>query len=1124
MPHRVCPVRVPRTACRAVRVGGLLLLAIALLVVSSSASPIQVVRANTGCPGSTNAFGTQSLSGDCTITGNTAWGNGTLTLAGNLTVNGGATLTLWSMVIKFSGTAEDQMHVTVNGVLRMEYGSLRSNNAYHWYLLSYGSVLVDRANISYAGYGAQAGVDLGGSLGNRITHSHLSATRVEMLSDHNDYFAYNNVSDYDDSANGNNHVFWIGANSTVEHNTFWNITLGTQSAIMSFRNYGNTRIFANAMHLKANGNNAMGIEVINLQPEQTAVCPPASCKWLVQTTWNNITWYSNTAGSNSHALDNEYSDREWIANNTIRVVGAVGSTECLQAGGMRRSLVENNICHGPFAYGVYEYIYDNAFNTFRYNRIDNAQNGVILQSGNNTFVGNTFTNLTGNGIWECSSSPCAGSATATTHNLYAGNTYAWQAGSALTGNLVNVQASNYLANVFVGHAGPSNPATRYRVGGSYYQWNGDWLYWASASFRYLKWSNGTNGSRCLTAGLPSLTAIDCKPLGTTFANSLSVAGPVDPHGSVDLVNSPRQATVLYKLGRDTSALSLKTAAAGRFWFNVTGDYYGTYRVNIRNVTGSRWENFTTLYTNPSGTGSYSRPMNGFYNISVVLVNITAGGTPIPPSVATGPASLVGQTSATLNGNLIGLGSASSVTVGFLYGTDPTLSYATNATVGTRNSSGPFSVTVVGLSSGARYYVQAWAEGAGFGSGGISSFATFPTPPAVTTYAATAKGQTTATLNGNLETLGSASSVAVGFLYAQNATLSGASNVTAGAVTVPGSFSAALHGLTPAATYYFQAWANGSGFVLGSVLNFTATNPGTLAPRANTKKGTGVHANLAIVNGNLSSLGSASAVNVGFLYGTSPALSSSMNVTVAIAEAPEDFNLTITGLAPGTTYYFEAWAAGQGFALGGILNFTTTSLTPPVSPSVLSITYTPESQQLDVVFSQSMDRASVEQAISIEPTTTIQVSWLDDSHLQLRLQLSASLAGNAEYSLTIAPTARDSNGTAMGDPFTFQFTVSPTSSGSAPNQGGWFSSAWLPWITLALAAGWVIALLLYRRSRRKLRALRQTARVLARRIEELRATRTQPSSRAQGATALRPARVLRTTAPKPRYPEPGAGNP
>ena len=110
--------------------------------------------------------------------------------------------------------------------------------------------------------------------------------------------------------------------------------------------------------------------------------------------------------------------------------------------------------------------------------------------------------------------------------------------------------------------------------------------------------------------------MDCKALGTVLSNTRSVAGPIDQHGSADLANNPRQATVLYRLGRDTSALSLKTAKAGKFWFNVTGDYYGTYRVNIYNYSGSRWENFTTLYTSSSGAGSYSRPMSGFYNAKV----------------------------------------------------------------------------------------------------------------------------------------------------------------------------------------------------------------------------------------------------------------------------------------------------------------------------------------------------------------------------------------------------------------------------------------------------------------------------------------------------------------------------
>jgi hypothetical protein len=712
---------------------------------------------------------------------------------------------LWSIVVKFSQTYDLQRVLSVGGTLQVRWGGLQSNDAFHWYLTSSGRVNLQHMNVSMAGSGATAGLDILGGSNNIVTSSTITGSRVRMLSNHNDYFGYNNVSNYDDSAHGNYHVLWVGANATVEHNEFWDVTIGTQSVILTYLNWGNTRIFANKIMYRANGNNAMGIEVINIDHLQTAVKPTGYTDIV---SWNNITVYYTSGGSNIPTIDNEFSEREWIHNNTVTTSGATVPIGCLQGGGVTHALYENNICRGLFSEGIYEYIDDNTFNTFRSNLVDGARVGVVVQAGNNTFVGNTFLNLTGHGIWECSSSPCAGDNAPTTHNLYVGNTFSWKSGHALVGNLTYMQSTNYLANVFVGHTGPTNPATRYVVDGANNHWNGDWLYWGNASFKSLKWSNNTNGSRCLTATLPSLTAIDCKALSTTLSNTLSVAGPIDQHGSVDLVNNPRQVTVLYKLGRDTSTVSLKTANAGKFWFDVTGDYYGTYRVNIYNYSGSKWENFTTLYTSSSGTGSYSRAMSGFYNVSVVLVNITAGG-------------------------------------------------------------------------------------------------------------------------------------------------------------------------------------------------------------------------------------------------------------ISVAPAP--------------------------------------------SPSVLGVTYNPEVQQLDVVFSQPMNRTSVEAAVSIEPFRGVQITWLNDTHL--RLQLGSSLATKTVYTLTIGPTARNSGGLAMGDPFRFQFTMTPASGTTPSNPADWFSSIWLLWITLALAGPSLVVFVLYRRSRKQVRVLRQTAGQLTRRIEELRAADLLPAVKKQVSLGVRPVRSV-----------------
>ncbi len=197
----------------------------------------------------------------------------------------------------------------------------------------------------------------------------------------------------------------------------------------------------------------------------------------------------------------------------------------------------------------------------------------------------------------------------------------------------------------------------------------------------------------------------------------------------------------------------------------------------------------------------------------------------PPSVSTGAATGVGQTAATLNGNLGGMGTAATVSVGFLYSTDAGLAGATNVTAGSLTAAASFDESLTGLTAGTTYYFKAWANGDGFSAGTVLSFATTSVSPqvrapSVATNDASSIGQTSATLNGNLQSLGTASSVTVGFLYSTDAGLAGATNVTAGSETAAGLFDQPATGLGANTTYYVKAWALGNGFASGSVVSFT----------------------------------------------------------------------------------------------------------------------------------------------------------------------------------------------------------------------------------------------------------------------------------------------------------------
>jgi PKD repeat protein len=87
---------------------------------------------------------------------------------------------------------------------------------------------------------------------------------------------------------------------------------------------------------------------------------------------------------------------------------------------------------------------------------------------------------------------------------------------------------------------------------------------------------------------------------------------------------------------------------------------------------------------------------------------------------------------------------------------------------------------------------------------------------------------------------------------------------------------------------------------------------------------------ATLNGDLQSLGEAGDVLVGFLYGTDPNLIDAANWTAGQAFAPRIYSGQVTGLNVNTTYYFEAWAMGSGFATGGISSFVTTASPPPLA--------------------------------------------------------------------------------------------------------------------------------------------------------------------------------------------------
>jgi len=334
-------------------------------------------------------------------------------------------------------------------------------------------------------------------------------------------------------------------------------------------------------------------------------------------------------------------------------------------------------------------------------------------------------------------------------------------------------------------------------------------------------------------------------------------------------------------------------------------------------------------------------------------------TPAPPSVTTAPATAVTGTGAALNGSANPRMAAA--TGWFRYAT--TNPGTCNDTFGTRAPSGTggtllgtgttdvaFSETLVGLTQGTTYYacaIASNAEGTAFGA--VVSFTTLAAP-SVTTLSATGVTSSAATLFGTANPGGDATTGYFRYATTSPGTCNdgfgtrapGTGGSALGAGTSAATFSQSVTGLQPGTTYYYCAIAQNSvGTAYGAVMTLI-----TLAtPTVTTAAATGVSSTAATLNGQATPNGGAT--TGWFRYGTTdPAgacddlygtrVPATGGTSLGSGSTPAPFSQALTGLQPGTTYYFCAIAENVvGAAAGTTLTFTTTAITPVVTTSSVS---------------------------------------------------------------------------------------------------------------------------------------------------------------------------------------------
>ncbi len=317
---------------------------------------------------------------------------------------------------------------------------------------------------------------------------------------------------------------------------------------------------------------------------------------------------------------------------------------------------------------------------------------------------------------------------------------------------------------------------------------------------------------------------------------------------------------------------------------------------------------------------------GIYEVTFEFT--TATSTTVP-EVSTSAATSVSATEATLNGNVTGDGGETVTERGFYWSS--TLPVSTKVTAG--SGTGTFNTVLSGLTPNTNYYFQAYATNTnGEAMGDIDTLTTSisTSVPTVSTLDATNIQESSAIVGGNISYNGNSGITEAGICYSTGATPTTADNKVITGVT-QGGFYLMISGLLDNTTYYFRAYAiNGEGIGYGDILDFTTLNESGLAT-VTTTTATSIGTSTVTLGGNVTSDGGSTVVSRGVCIGTSP------NPTAGPGSGSGTgvFIINHTGLTPGTSYYYRAYAVNStGINYGAEYSFQT--LIPISVPTITTL--------------------------------------------------------------------------------------------------------------------------------------------------------------------------------------------
>ena len=120
------------------------------------------------------------------------------------------------------------------------------------------------------------------------------------------------------------------------------------------------------------------------------------------------------------------------------------------------------------------------------------------------------------------------------------------------------------------------------------------------------------------------------------------------------------------------------------------------------------------------------------------------------------------------------------------------------------------------------------------------------------------------------------------------------------------------------------------------------------PTVETRSASSVSQTAAFINGRIVNSGGATILERRFDWGTTSSCADGWTASVGVSG--DYFSYYLTGLNPGTTYHFRAWAKNSaGWGHGNVLSFTTSQAADTTKPVITSLTVTPSTATLGSPF-------------------------------------------------------------------------------------------------------------------------------------------------------------------------------